>query len=272
MRKRLAGSFLVSFATLILACGCQPPPALTEAAPPAPTATVEIVAFTLRNDSSATVCVFYLFPATSETRGDDLLGGEPVAPGDARTFGVPAGDYALSAYDCEDNLLAAQEGIDLHRSVEWMLDDALLAGSLDAAEEPGSGEVELATGFAPDPYVVDLVGGGDVDVALLDLGADCTGYASSAPDLRIILWQDSDRLRIFFVADEDENAVLIISDPDENWLCNDDYADGGLDPMVEIEDAVGGQYDVWIGGQSADEVVGGALYVTTLDYSPDHLP
>ena len=141
---------------------------------------------------------------------------------------------------------------------------------LDMALEPNFGTQALEPGFQPDPHTVSVLSGGTVDVATLGLDFTCGGYASNAPDYRINLEGDSAELRIFFVSDEGEDATLIVNDPYANWFCNDDFS--GWDPMVAIENAASGQYDIWVGSYAADEYIAGTLYVTELDYDPGNLP
>src|SRR3954447_6616077 len=54
---------------------------------------------------------------------------------------------------------------------------------LDYTATANYGEASLSTGFTPDPYSVGMTTGGNVDVSYL--GSSCSGFATSAPDLRI---------------------------------------------------------------------------------------
>ena len=141
---------------------------------------------------------------------------------------------------------------------------------LDFGQDPNFGGVELESGFMPDPQMVSITSGGAVDVGALGLGGGCTGFATSAPDFRVVLTSPSNNLRIFFVASEGEDATLFVNDPYGNWLCNDDF--WGLDPLVEFQSAESGQYDVWVGSYSPDEFIVGTLYITEMDYDPGNLP
>lgn len=139
---------------------------------------------------------------------------------------------------------------------------------LDVTLAPNYGSVELESGFTPDPHEVAVISGGGVDVDELDLGGGCTGWATSAPDFRLFWSGDPSRLRIFFVPDEaGEDATLIVNGPAGNWLCNDDYS--GWNPLVEIDEADPGQYDVWVGSYGSDEFIAGTVYITELDLDPD---
>lgn len=140
---------------------------------------------------------------------------------------------------------------------------------LDVTLAPNYGSVELESGFTPDPYEVAVISGGGVDVDEFDLGDGCTGWATNAPDFRLFWSGDPSRLRIFFVPDEPgEDTTLIINDPAGNWLCEDDYS--GWNPLVEIDEADPGQYDVWVGSfGSSGRLIPGTLYITELDLGPD---
>ncbi|MBN1954120.1 MAG: hypothetical protein JW900_03615 [Anaerolineae bacterium] len=140
-------------------------------------------------------------------------------------------------------------------------------GGLDFMLEPNFGEIDLESGFLPDPYEIALISGGSVDVDTLGIGSDCTGYATSSPDYRIHWSGSSSRLRIFFVPDTaGDDATLIINNPSGGWLCNDDYSD--WNPLVEINDPDEGQYDIWVGSYSGTDFIAGTLYVTELDLGP----
>jgi len=134
-----------------------------------------------------------------------------------------------------------------------------------------------STGFGdasiPDPYSIDLIGGGSVDVSSLFLGPDCTGFAATPPDFRIDYTGSVSRLRVFFVASDGSNPTLIINTAGGNWFCNnDDPLSGTTNPMVEFSPPQTGTYDVWVGTYGSSNFTSGTLYITGLDYTPSHLP
>jgi len=224
----------------------------------------------LENDSEETICYVLISPAENDNWGEDWLGdSETIEPGQSHTLDVPVGVYDLQALDCDENELATEWDTALNGTTTWTISGAAPAASgdeLDFTEPPNFGNETLDPGFQPDPYTVDVVSGGAVDVEALGLGDDCGGYASVAPDFRLNLTANTDQLRIFFVADGDEDATLIVSDSYSNWHCNDDFS--GWDPLIELENAESGQYDIWIGSYSADEYIAGTLYITELDFVP----
>jgi len=143
------------------------------------------------------------------------------------------------------------------------------AGILNPDAPPQFGQVTLQAGFTPDPYVREMVAGGSVHVAPLQLGADCVGYAATVPDL-VLNWQgDSARLRAFFIAD-DENAdtTLIVHTPDGTWVGNDDARRGTLNPMVQLGAHGPGRYAIWVGTYAEGDLIAGKLTITERDLSP----
>ena len=147
---------------------------------------------------------------------------------------------------------------------------------LDYDLDPNFGEVTLEAGFPVDPYAVDIVSGGDVDVGALALGEDCWGYATSAPDLR--LWWTGQStpgtFRILFEAAGGEDTVLIVNNFYGQWQCNDDYDFGTLNPGMDIED-VGAQslrMEIWVASFDMGVNAPGTLYITELDLDHDDVP
>jgi S1-C subfamily serine protease len=150
---------------------------------------------------------------------------------------------------------------------ELSLDPATMdRGSLDFSRDPYFGTVTLRAGFTPDPSTATIVAGGPIDVS--DLGNQCVGHASSAPDFRLHWRGRSSELRIFFEADDDGDATLIVNRPDGSWSCNDDARIGTLDPMVVIGSPVEGQYDIWVGSYRRNTYIPGTLKITELQLSP----
>ncbi|MBN1179612.1 MAG: hypothetical protein JXD18_10390 [Anaerolineae bacterium] len=187
----------------------------------------------------------------------------------------PEGQYDIwvGSYSAEDfiegTLYITELGLD-PASVEENTGGTVDAGALDFTQPATFGEEEIAAGFLPDPFTVDIVSGGAVNVNNLDMGM-CRGHAAVAPDFRFFWSGDAATLRIFFVPeDEGEDTTLIINTPSADWACNDDYA--MFDPLVEFENPAAGQYDVWVGSYMQDELIAGTLYITELDYDPDNLP
>lgn len=138
-------------------------------------------------------------------------------------------------------------------------DDLLTGVGLDYALDPNYGVYDLQAGFEPDPFTLEVTAGGDIDTSTLNLGAECVGYATTQPDVRLNWSGDGALLRIFFAADSaNGDTALLVNDPQGNWFCNDDSARNNLNPVVDMRNPLEGQYDIWIasGGDDVNGIIG----------------
>jgi len=135
---------------------------------------------------------------------------------------------------------------------------------LQPAGEPEAGVITLAPGFTPDPLrVPSLVGGGKIDAVHRQLGQDCAGFISEAPDVRVSLGGALPLLRLIFIADAvTVDTTLVVHAPDGTYRCGNNTS-GLFNPMVSISGAAPGDYAVWIGGFTPEGPVYGDLFVTT---------
>lgn len=124
---------------------------------------------------------------------------------------------------------------------------ALLASTPAMAQDVGAaannGTLNLSSGFAPDPQVVNAVSGGSI--AADTVGGHCSGFISNAPDLRVNYTSGSLPL-IISVASSDD-TTLVINGPDGNWYCDDDGGVNGLNPAVRFGSPMSGRYEIWVG-------------------------
>jgi len=121
------------------------------------------------------------------------------------------------------------------------------------------GEANLSNGFSPDPYSVGTTSGGNVDVSYL--GGSCSGFASTAPDLRINFGGGgSSLLRIYYVGANGDPA-MVVNDPYGNFYCVDDSF-GTVNPTIDFNNPAGGSYDVWIASYANNATISGTLYIT----------
>jgi hypothetical protein len=147
---------------------------------------------------------------------------------------------------------------------------------LDGSQTPNYGTSSLSSGFTPDPLIVALQSGGDIDAATLELSPQnesgiCRGSVTSSPDYRIDWSGSTTNLRIFYAAADNGDTTLIVQTPDGNWLCDDDTG-GNLQPQIDIANPEAGAYAIWVGSFQTEEALDGNLYITELDYSPSNLP
>lgn len=136
---------------------------------------------------------------------------------------------------------------------------------LDFSKDPHFGTVRLASGFTPDPKTVRVVSGGSVAVATLKLCSACSGFASSAPDVKLYWTGDDSDLVIYFEADDSsDDATLVINTPSERWVGNDDASDSSLNPMIRLSGQGAGLYDIWVGSYTSGASISGTLTITEL--------
>lgn len=142
-----------------------------------------------------------------------------------------------------------------------------LVGAAEAAcpdwqLEPAFGSETLEGGFVPDPHVVDVVTGGEIDLSTC-AEAGGTGWVAAAPDFDLT-YEGSGTLTITVVPADDEDTVLLINTPSGTWLFDDDSG-FAFNPQVSIPNAESGLYDIWIGTYSEGGGGDAKLMVTERD-------
>jgi serine protease Do/protease YdgD len=106
---------------------------------------------------------------------------------------------------------------------------------------PAYGTLNLNAGFLPDPQVVNVVAGGNIDARRL--GGNCVGAIANPPDVRLNYRAGS--FPLYIAARSNSDTTLVINLPNGQWLCNDDFQ--GLNPGVVLRNPPSGQYDIWVG-------------------------
>ncbi len=104
------------------------------------------------------------------------------------------------------------------------------------------GEIALNSGFTPDPYVVQLDAGGNLNAAAI--GSPCTGMIADAPDFQLTYRAGS--LPLVFRTRSGADTTLVVNAADGRWYCDDDTA-GGLNAQVYFSNPSSGVYDIWVG-------------------------
>ena len=122
------------------------------------------------------------------------------------------------------------------------------------------GSVTLRGGFMPDPRMVAITSGGNLNAANMGLGAGCRGNVTRRPDY-IVNYRNAASFLRFFVRSGGD-TTLVINDANGRWHCNDDS--NGLNPMVSINGPPSGQYDIWVGSYRAGENLSSRLFITEL--------
>ncbi|MCH8557404.1 MAG: hypothetical protein LAT84_06280 [Balneolia bacterium] len=135
---------------------------------------------------------------------------------------------------------------------------------LDLSGTPTYGSTSLSAWFTPDPFTVSVTSGGVVNAGYIN-APGCRGYAASSPDYRLHWNGDGDSLRFYFEANNsNDDTVLLINFPNGQWVCNDDAFSGTLNPMVILDQAQNGRYDIWVASYSEGEYISGTLGISEL--------
>lgn len=132
-------------------------------------------------------------------------------------------------------------------AVGAMIAGLMIAGPASAqpntSAAPISGTVTLNSGFTPDPRVVSLRAGGTLSAG--SVGDNCTGFITSAPDVRLVYSAGSLPLIISVASGSD--TTLVINAPDGNWYCDDDGGVNGTNPALRFDNPTSGRYEIWVG-------------------------
>ncbi|OLF71376.1 hypothetical protein AWH62_12560 [Maricaulis sp. W15] len=136
---------------------------------------------------------------------------------------------------------------------------------LDYSLPANYADVELSGGFVPDPYLVELMAGGDVEA---ESAADrsCRGFVTLAPDVELTF--EPGGLDLYISAVSDRDTTLVINGPDGEWYCNDDGA-GNFNPGVRFIEPQAGVYDIWVGTYSSGPAADAVLAISELGFHED---
>ena len=116
----------------------------------------------------------------------------------------------------------------------------------------------LSSGFTPDPQVLAMKAGGNIEV---DEG-DCSyGYIAESGGMG--LQYTAGLFDLYVYAESDIDTMLIIRTPSNRFICDDD-GHGNLNPLVHIEDPESGLYIVFVGGYTQNEYRDATLYISEL--------
>jgi hypothetical protein len=116
-------------------------------------------------------------------------------------------------------------------------------GGLNFNAAPNYGTLSLTGGFTPDPRVVSLRAGGNIDAQ--GLSSSCRGFITSAPDVRLNFSAGSLPLVLSVAANAD--TTLVVNGPDGSWYCDDDSGVNGLNPSLRFSNPQSGRYEIWVG-------------------------
>ncbi len=159
----------------------------------------------------------------------------------------------------DDTLTAVEYDQDLYGSAGLTMKQA---ADVALAEKAALVSIDLQAGFPLDPTFVSVNAGGDLNAAVID--ADCTGYINKKPVVTVNWMGETDSIKVFFVSDDDPTLVVLA--PDGQIYCSDDANEQLLDPVVELQNPMEGQYRIWAGSYARNQLIPGVLVMTA---SPD---
>ena len=105
---------------------------------------------------------------------------------------------------------------------------------------PLYGTIDLASGFRPDPFRVEVTAGGSRN--LQSVGR--MGYVAEAPDFDLNYSGGQYNLYIF-VESQGADTVLLVCDPSGRYFYSDDRL--GTRPAMHFSSPESGLYDIWVG-------------------------
>ena len=139
---------------------------------------------------------------------------------------------------------------------------ALLAATPAVAQstsaDPNYGTISLSAGFSNDPRAISVVSGGSTPAS--NVGSNCSGYVSNAPDVRLMYSAGSLPLIISVASDAD--TTLVVNAPDGRWYCDDDGGVNGLNPAIRFNGPQTGRYEIWVGSYRAGTNSRAAIYIS----------
>lgn len=142
---------------------------------------------------------------------------------------------------------------------------------LDVTADARHGSGSLASGFAPDPVVIDVTAGGDIDIEQATTGQAtaegfCTGFTSREPAYE--LTYEAGGFPLYISASSSDDLTIAVNAPDGSWWCNDDNYEE-VSPGVLFEDPASGVYDIFVGVYGSAYEAEGQLFISELGFGAD---
>ncbi len=214
-----------------------------------------LVTFLIASEVDTTLIVN--LPNGSWACNDDTNGLNPALVlhrAEAGVYRIWIGSYVAEAY-AEAILYVAETGPESLPTT---------ATGPDPALDPLYGETSLSPGFLPSPFAMQFIGGGRNRIAEFISAAPCNGYVAEAPDFSVYI--EEALAPVWFGLYSPAQMTLLLNDADGNWHCSDDNAGGG-GPVIAVDYARSGLYDIWVGSVMEGNYVASIFYVT--EFAPD---
>ena len=137
-----------------------------------------------------------------------------------------------------------------------------IATAQDFNAQPNYGTINLNTGFTPDPQVINLQSGGNIDASQA-VSSSCRGYITNAPDVRLN-FQGGSNLPLILSVNSGADTTLVVNAPDGTWYCSDDEGVNGMNPMVRFNRPLSGRYEIWVGTYGSASLAPAQLHISEL--------
>ncbi len=124
--------------------------------------------------------------------------------------------------------------------------------------DPSFGTTDLASGFQPDPLVIQVRSGGSIEAQNINPG--CKGFIASAPDVRLQF--AAAELPLIISASSDADTSLVVRGPGGGWYCDDNGGLNHRNPSLRFNHPESGQYDIWIGAPERNVLQAAELNVS----------
>lgn len=129
------------------------------------------------------------------------------------------------------------------------------------------GQVQLRSGFTPDPHVVTVNAGGPIDVATVS--DNCRGFIAERPSFTLRYRRGELPLYVGVVADDD--TTLVVRGPNGQWMCDDDSGDN-LNPVISWKNPRSGRYQIWVGRFGTSDLAPANLYISEIAGPANEVP
>ncbi len=144
---------------------------------------------------------------------------------------------------------------------------------LDLTARPRFGSGTLQAGFLPDPEAIEVEAGGPIQASMaVEDGVTaigyCTGDITREPTYELT-WRGGEDAPLFISAISDDDTTLVVNGPDGAWMCDDDGG-SGVNPLLTVENAPSGVYDIYVGRFFGDgETSPATLYISEIGGGAD---
>ena len=141
------------------------------------------------------------------------------------------------------------------------------AQQIDSRAVGTFGQVNLRSGFSPDPHVVTVNAGGPVDVSTIS--DRCRGFVAEQPSFSLEYRAGGSPLYVGVVADSD--TTLFVKGPNGRWMCDDDNG-SDLNPVISWGNPRSGRYQIWVGRYGISELAPAQLFISEIGGPADTVP